>query len=428
MAAGACAPSSPPRLARSRHRLGRCRPRRPGRRAEGREPADQRIGRANHRLDEPSPRHPGAGQPLRGAGMPRRARRRRRSARRTRQPAAGRARRAGAARPGHGLRRPVRRRRALRRGAHGAAALRGLTARLRRVVELRRHRRLCAPHLRALTPDPAPEGRAVARRHPRVAQQYRMNIGTIVEATMLKVRLVRGRGRGRRRALHRAVARRPVLGEIEEYFARGADAGRHVPVRRPRCCAFEGIRENEAVRGERAGATTEGPSYAGGKFPLSTYLADRVRAMLADPDALGGAARPGPRLAGPAALTLGRCRAPTTCWSRPFRAGRALSGRLPFEGRLAHQTLGMLLTRRLERPGWSRSASSPPTTRSPSGAWTCRSTSCGVIAALRRGHAGRRSRGLAGGIGDAEAHLPQCAVIAGLIERRHPGRRRPAAR
>ena len=38
----------------------------------------------------------------------------------------------------------------------------------------------------------------------------------------------------------------------------------------------------------------------------------------------------------------------------------------PFEGRLAHQTLGMLLTRRLDRLGASPSASSPTTTR-----WRC---------------------------------------------------------
>src|SRR6185437_6801730 len=30
--------------------------------------------------------------------------------------------------------------------------------------------------------------------HPRVAQRYRMNVGTIVEANMLKVRLMRSRG------------------------------------------------------------------------------------------------------------------------------------------------------------------------------------------------------------------------------------------
>ena len=48
--------------------------------------------------------------------------------------------------------------------------------------------------------------------HPKVAQRYRMNVGTIVEADMLKVRLVRSRAskmipRGGR-----------LLGEVEEYF------------------------------------------------------------------------------------------------------------------------------------------------------------------------------------------------------------------
>src|SRR6476619_8289834 len=48
--------------------------------------------------------------------------------------------------------------------------------------------------------------------HPMVAQRYRMNVGTIVEADMLKVRLVRSRAskvipRGGR-----------ILGQVEEYF------------------------------------------------------------------------------------------------------------------------------------------------------------------------------------------------------------------
>ncbi len=60
--------------------------------------------------------------------------------------------------------------------------------------------------------------------HPRFAQQYRMNIGTIVEEAMLRVRLVRSRavtggptgplGRGGR-----------VLGEVEEYFIEGLVPG-----------------------------------------------------------------------------------------------------------------------------------------------------------------------------------------------------------
>src|SRR5690606_27975942 len=47
--------------------------------------------------------------------------------------------------------------------------------------------------------------------HPRVAQQYRLNVGTIVEAPALNVRYVRAGG---------GVASRggPVLGKVEEYF------------------------------------------------------------------------------------------------------------------------------------------------------------------------------------------------------------------
>ena len=48
--------------------------------------------------------------------------------------------------------------------------------------------------------------------NPNVAQRYRLNVGTIVEADMLKVRLVRSRGA---RAIPRGGR---LLGEVEEYF------------------------------------------------------------------------------------------------------------------------------------------------------------------------------------------------------------------
>src|SRR4029077_8434031 len=43
---------------------------------------------------------------------------------------------------------------------------------------------------------PTPDGK-LRLSHPRLARQYRLNVGPIVEAPMLKVRLARGRGRGR---------------------------------------------------------------------------------------------------------------------------------------------------------------------------------------------------------------------------------------
>src|SRR6187200_2117376 len=60
--------------------------------------------------------------------------------------------------------------------------------------------------------------------HPRVAQRYRMNVGTIVEADMLKVRLVRSRGNasGRTGAIGRGGR---ILGQVEEYFAETLSVG-----------------------------------------------------------------------------------------------------------------------------------------------------------------------------------------------------------
>jgi len=91
------------------------------------------------------------------------------------------------------------------------------------------------------------------------------------------------------------------------------------------------------------------PSYTGGKFPLSTHLARRVRAMLGDraartglPDSVAewlGLQEQVSRLPGGDGLLV-----------ETFpRGGRFYLVAYPFEGRLAHQTCGMLLTRRLER-------------------------------------------------------------------------------
>ncbi|MGL5138730.1 MAG: DEAD/DEAH box helicase, partial [Beijerinckiaceae bacterium] len=109
--------------------------------------------------------------------------------------------------------------------------------------------------------------------NPRVVQAYRMNVGTIVEATMLKVRFGRA-GRG-------AIGGR-VIGEVEEYFAETMVSG-DTFIFGGEVLKFEGIHE-DSVLVSRAAPKTDPkiPSYAGGKFPLSTHLARRVRAMLAD--------------------------------------------------------------------------------------------------------------------------------------------------
>jgi ATP-dependent Lhr-like helicase len=188
--------------------------------------------------------------------------------------------------------------------------------------------------------------------HPRVAQRYRLNVGTIVEEPMIKVRLV---GSARSPAGARGPAGRigrggRVLGEVEEYFVETLVPG-DTFVFAGETLRYEALTEDAAYVSRAAAEDPKVPAYAGGKFPLSTYLAERVRTLLAEPKAWA-------RLPEQVRewLDLQRLR------SRVPRAGELLVETFPradkhylvcypFEGRLAHQTLGMLLTRRLERAG-----------------------------------------------------------------------------
>ena len=175
----------------------------------------------------------------------------------------------------------------------------------------------------------------------RVAQQHRMNVGAIIESEMLEVRLVskRGAGPGRR------------LGQIEEYFIEGL-APNDTFLFAGEILRFIGLRENEAlvVRAPEV-ESPRIPSYNGGKFPLSTFLAARVRRMIHDPahqHDLPDQVRDW--------IAIQRLRsvvpAPDQLLIETFpRANKHYLVCYPFDGRLAHQTLGMLITRRLERIG-----------------------------------------------------------------------------
>jgi ATP-dependent Lhr-like helicase len=183
--------------------------------------------------------------------------------------------------------------------------------------------------------------------NPRIAQQYRLNVGTIVEADMLKVRLVRSRGpsggyaggvmRGGR-----------MLGEIEEWFVEQLTHG-DTFVFAGEILRYEAIVENEVYVSRSNASEPKIPSYEGGKFPLSTYLAARVRDILAEPATWSGLPDQVRDW-----LEIQRWKSVTPA-ARDLlvetfpRATRNYLVCYPFEGRLAHQTLGMLLTRRLER-------------------------------------------------------------------------------
>jgi ATP-dependent Lhr-like helicase len=187
--------------------------------------------------------------------------------------------------------------------------------------------------------------------HPRIAQQYRLNVGTIVEETMIKVRLVRsGReapvaGRGPTGAIARGGR---ILGELEEYFVEGLAPG-DTFVFSGEILRFEALTQDEAYVSRAHSDDPKVPAYAGGKFPLSTYLAARVRALISAPRAWAALPAQVHEWLG---IQQRRSRVPLP-GELPVetfpRADKHYLVCYPFEGRLAHQTLGMLLTRRLER-------------------------------------------------------------------------------
>jgi ATP-dependent Lhr-like helicase len=183
--------------------------------------------------------------------------------------------------------------------------------------------------------------------NPKVRQTYRLNVGTIVEESMLKVRLVRSR-RGGSGATGTIARGGRMLGQIEEYFIEGLVVG-DTFVFGGEIVRYEALVEDEVYVSRANDADAKVPSYMGGKFPLSTYLAERVRLLLADQRAWESLPN---QVREWLSLQSYRSRVPgareMVVETFP-RADKHYLVCYPFEGRLAHQTLGMLLTRRLER-------------------------------------------------------------------------------
>jgi len=184
--------------------------------------------------------------------------------------------------------------------------------------------------------------------NPKVRQGYRLNVGTIVEEAMLKVKLVRSSrssGTGATGAIARGGR---MLGQIEEYFIEGLTPG-DTFVFGGEVVRYEAMMEDQVYVSRAADKDARVPSYMGGKFPLSTYLAERVRGLLDDRRAWQGLpeqVRDWLALQSKASRVPGRRELVVETFPR---AAKYYLVCYPFEGRLAHQTLGMLLTRRLER-------------------------------------------------------------------------------
>ena len=165
--------------------------------------------------------------------------------------------------------------------------------------------------------------------HPEQAARFRINAGIIVDAEMLDVRFRNGR----------------TLGRVEEAFGaslRPGDTFRFAGMD----LEVEGVRDMELiVRAAKRSATI--PSYMGARMPISSHLADRVRALLSD--RVGWARLPDDvrewlevqdwrsTLPAPGKLLVE---------SFPHQ-GAEYSVFYTFEGWNANQSLGMLVTRRM---------------------------------------------------------------------------------
>ena len=259
------------------------------------------------------------------------------------------------------------------------------------------------------------------------AQQHRMNIGAIVEARQLSVRLAQfvggdKAGQTTGRAVFRPGRR---LGDIEEGFVSTLSPG-DTFLFAGEVLRLLGIEDMDALVHRATGTENPAiPSYNGGKFPLSTFLADRVRQMIHDRDQWVTLPDPVREW-----FEIQRLRSEIPAADELLvetfaRGQRHYLVCYPFEGRLAHQTLGMLLTRRLERLG-----------ARPLG-FVASEYALAVWAMTPLGHLDMADLLHPDLLGDdleawldesvlMKRHFAHCALISGLIARHLPGDRKTA--
>ena len=173
-------------------------------------------------------------------------------------------------------------------------------------------------------------------RDPRAARQIRMNIGTIQDTDTLKVRFRRNRG-GK------------PLGEIEEAFAATLTPGDTFLIG-GQIVRYEGLREMTVEVSPDPGRKPKIATFMGTKFATSTQLSTRIRRMLQADDwpALPGHTRDWLALQ----RRISRLPEPGRLLIESFpHDGREHTCVYGFAGRNAQQTLGLLLTKRMEEMG-----------------------------------------------------------------------------
>ncbi|MCW6531512.1 ligase-associated DNA damage response DEXH box helicase [Sphingomonas sp. MMSM20] len=239
--------------------------------------------------------------------------------------------------------------------------------------------------------------------HPKFVAQHRLNAGIIVEATMLKVRFRNGR----------------TLGKVEEAFAATLAHGDTF--------FFAGMSlevekidtEDLIVRATARPARI--PTYGGARMPLTTHLADRVRGFFAAPEQWH-------RFPGDVREWL-EIQARRSALPRPDQLlvetfpheGRHYMVAYSFEGWNAHQSLGMLITRRMETRGlkplgfvasdYALACYSLDPVDDPAALFSPDILEHEFVEWVQQSHLLKRA-------------FREVAVIGGLVERQHPGKRK----
>jgi len=245
-------------------------------------------------------------------------------------------------------------------------------------------------------------------RDAQTAARHRLNVGAIVSPATLNIRIAAGK---------RQVGRK--IGEAEEGFFEQLTAG-DTFVFAGGVWRFNGIVGVDVLVSPAPGKEPKILSWGGSKFPLSTYLAKRVRDMMRDESLWPSlptdvcewmtAQKDHSVIPGQGEMLL-----ETFPWRKRFHMVC-----YSFEGRNAHTTLAMLLTRRLERLGVR-----------PTG-FVCNDYALNIWAMDDMAGLDLDALFDEDMLGDdLEAWLEEsylmkrafkgCAIVAGLIERRFPG-------
>ncbi|HEU0223236.1 MAG TPA: ligase-associated DNA damage response DEXH box helicase [Paracoccaceae bacterium] len=174
-------------------------------------------------------------------------------------------------------------------------------------------------------------------RDPRAALTLRMNIGTIVEIGTVKVRLKSKFGGA-------------PLGEVDEEFAASLTQGDSFLIG-GQVVRFEALREMVLEVAPDPGREPRIAVFYGTKLALSTRLAHRLLDLLNRPEAWGEFP-PAIRQWLDLQRTISRMPRTDRLLAESFaRGGRHFLCLHGFAGRNAHQTLGLLLTHRMEAAG-----------------------------------------------------------------------------